>query len=387
MLLRLRRERRGAIVTALGTAQTIGWASSYYIPAVLAAPMAASFGLSPVWVFRAFSLAMVVSALIGPWAGARIDRIGRRGVLMLSNLIFATGLGLMAAAPSALMLFAGWCLMGLGMGIGLYEAAFATLAGIYGRDARGPITGITLIAGFASTVGWPLSGLMLATWGWREACLGWALIHIVVALPLNALLPTGGAHASSTLNKETPEGPAPSIVTLGLLAFVFAATLFTSTAMAAHLPGLLQAAGATPAAAIAAGALIGPAQVAARVLEFSLLRRFHPLTSARLAAAAHPLAAGCLALFGGPVAFLFAGLRGAGNGILTIAKGTLPLALFGASGYGRRLGWLNAPARVLQAAAPLIFGAALSDWGLGALWLTAGIGALATLALFAIRRT
>jgi len=157
--------------------------------------------------------------------------------------------------------------------------------------------------------------------------------------------------------------------------------------MAAHLPGLLQAAGATPAAAIAAGALIGPAQVAARVLEFSLLRRFHPLTSARLAAAAHPLAAGCLALFGGPVAFLFAGLHGAGNGILTIAKGTLPLALFGASGYGRRLGWLNAPARVLQAAAPLIFGAALSAWGLGALWLTAGTGALATLALLAIRRT
>ena len=387
MLLRLRRERRGAIVTALGTAQTIGWASSYYIPAVLAAPMAASFGLSPVWVFGVFSLAMVVSALVGPWAGARIDRIGGRGVLMLSNLIFATGLGLMAAAPSARMLFAGWCLMGLGMGIGLYEAAFATLAGIYGRDARGPITGITLIAGFASTVGWPLSGLMLATWGWREACLGWALIHVLVALPLNALLPTGKEQTAPVARVESSDGTPPSPVMLGLLAFVFAATWFTSTAMAAHLPGLLQAAGATPAAAIAAGALIGPAQVAARVLEFSLLRRFHPLASARLAAAAHPLAAGCLAVFGGPAAFLFAGLHGAGNGILTIAKGTLPLALFGASGYGRRLGWLNAPARMLQAAAPLIFGAALSAWGLGALWLTAGIGALATLALFAIRRT
>lgn len=387
MLLRLRRERRRAIVTALGTAQTIGWASSYYIPAVLAAPMAASFGLSPVWVFGAFSLAMVVSALVGPWAGARIDRIGGRGVLMLSNLIFATALGLMAAAPSALTLFAGWCLMGLGMGIGLYEAAFATLAGIYGRDARGPITGITLIAGSASTVGWPLSGLMLATWGWREACFGWALIHVLVALPLNALLPTGKEQASTVARVETSEDTPPSSVTLGLLAFVFAATWFTSTAMAAHLPSLLQAAGATQAAAIAAGALIGPAQVAARILEFGLLRRFHPLASARLAAAAHPLAAGCLAVFGGPAAFLFAGLHGAGNGILTIAKGTLPLALFGASGYGRRLGWLNAPARVLQAAAPLIFGAALSAWGLGALWLTAGIGALATLALFAIRRT
>src|SRR3990167_7000552 len=191
MLLTLPPARRGWIVTALGIAQTIGWASSYYIPAVLAAPMAASFGLSPVWVFGAFSMAMVVSATIGPWAGARvgpigggggggvgepdffrgpgvgggggagIDRVGGRGVLMLSNLIFAAGLALLAAAPSPVVLFAGWAIIGLGMCIGLYEAAFASLAGIYGKEARGPITGITLIAGFASTVGWPLSWLML----------------------------------------------------------------------------------------------------------------------------------------------------------------------------------------------------------------------------------
>lgn len=377
--------RRGWIVASLGIAQTIGWASSYYIPAVLAAPMAASFGLSPVWVFGAFSMAMVVSATVGPWAGARIDRIGGRGVLMLSNLVFAAGLTLLAAAPSPVVLFAGWAIIGLGMGMGLYEAAFASLAGIYGKEARAPITGITLIAGFASTVGWPLSGLMLATWGWREACLGWALIHLVLALPLNALLPRG----TRTITAPEPDAedrPAPPRLALWLLAFVFAATWFNSTAMAAHLPGLLQAAGASTGMAIAAGALIGPAQVAARVLEFGLLRRFHPLASARLAASAHPLAALGLVVFGGPAAYGFALLHGAGNGILTIAKGTLPLALFGTAGYGARLGWLNAPARVLQAAAPLIFGAALAAWGLQAIWLTAGIGVLSTLALLAIRR-
>ncbi|WP_136645984.1 MFS transporter [Tabrizicola sp. YIM 78059] len=385
MALTLPVERRGWIVAALGVAQTIGWASSYYIPAVLAAPMAASFDLSPVWVFGAFSIAMVVSATIGPWAGARIDRIGGRGVLILSNLVFALGLGLLSLAASPGMLFLGWAILGLGMGMGLYEAAFATLAGIYGKEARGPITGITLIAGFASTVGWPLSGLMLATWGWREACLGWALIHLGLALPLNALLPKGTERIVPTV-AETADGPPPSRRALWLLAFVFAVTWFNSTAMAAHLPGLLQAAGASGAMAIAAGALIGPAQVAARVLEFGLLRRFHPLISARLAASAHPLAAVCLVGFGGPAAYAFALLHGAGNGILTIAKGTLPLALFGAAGYGARLGWLNAPARVLQAAAPLIFGAALAAWGLQAIWLTAGIGVLATLALLAIRR-
>ncbi|QYZ72137.1 MFS transporter [Neotabrizicola shimadae] len=385
MLLTPPPDRRSWIVTVLGIAQTIGWASSYYIPAVLAAPMAASFGLSPVWVFGAFSIAMVVSATIGPWAGARIDRIGGRGVLMLSNLIFAAGLALLAAAPSPVVLFAGWAIIGLGMGMGLYEAAFASLAGIYGKEARGPITGITLIAGFASTVGWPLSGLMLASWGWREACIGWALIHLFLALPLNALLPRGAQKITAPM-PDTVEGPPPPRLALWLLAFVFAATWFNSTAMAAHLPGLLQAAGASTAVAIAAGALIGPAQVAARILEFGLLRRFHPLASARLAASAHPLAAVCLVVFGGPAAYGFAILHGAGNGILTIAKGTLPLALFGAAGYGARLGWLNAPARLLQAAAPLIFGAALATWGLQAIWLTAMVGVLATAALFLLRR-
>lgn len=386
MITRLVPAQRGLIVAALGATMTVGYASSYYIPAVLAVPMAEDLGVSPVWVFGAFSVALAMSALFGPWAGARVDGGAGRGVLMASNLVFAVGLLALAAAPSLPVLFIGWAIIGLGMGIGVYEVGFATLTGIYGKDARGPITGITLIAGFASTVGWPLTGLMLATWGWREACVGWALIHLVVALPLHAWLPKG-TEALPQSRPEVAEGPPPSSRAMLLLAFVFAAAWFNSTAMAAHLPGLLQAAGASTAVAIAAGALIGPAQVAARLLEFGLLRRFHPLLSTRVAAAAHPAAAVALVAVGGPAAYAFAALHGAGNGILTIAKGTLPLALFGASGYGRRIGWLNAPARILQAAAPLIFGAALTTWGLSAIWLTAGLGVASFIALFAFRRT
>jgi predicted MFS family arabinose efflux permease len=385
MISRLVPAQRGLIVAALGATMTVGYASSYYIPAVLAVPMAEDLGVSPVWVFGAFSFSLAISALIGPWAGARVDGGAGRGVLMASNLVFAAGLAILAAANSLAMLFIGWAVIGLGMGIGVYEVGFATLASIYGKDARGPITGITLIAGFASTVGWPLSGIMLATWGWREACLGWALSRLFLALPLNAWLPKGTGTATIVKVAPTEDGAAPSRLALWLLAFVFAASWFNSTAMAAHLPGLLQEAGATTAVAIAAGALIGPAQVAARLMEFTLLRRFHPLVSTRLAAAAHPVAAVALVTFGGPAAYVFAILHGAGNGILTIAKGTLPLALFGAAGYGKRLGWLNAPSRILQAAAPLIFGAALTSWGLSAIWLTAGIGLAATAALFALR--
>ena len=144
------------------------------------------------------------------------DRAGRANHLSpfkAANLVFAAGLGLLALAATPLVLFAGWAVIGLGMGIGLYETGFATLAGIYGKDARGPITGITLIARIASTVGWPLSGLMLATWGWREACLGWALIHLAVALPLNAWLPKGTKTAAGVAT-PVEDGPPPSRLAL-----------------------------------------------------------------------------------------------------------------------------------------------------------------------------
>lgn len=385
--MRLKPENRSGIVAALGIGQTVGYASSYYLPAVLATPMAASFGVSPVWVFAAFSAAMIVSALLGPWAGARIDRLGGRGILIASNLIFAAGLGLMAASSALPWLVAGWLLMGIGMGIGLYDSAFAALAKIYGRDARSSITGITLIAGFASTVGWPLSAWLEAHYGWRTACLGWMAIHLGLALPLHLILPAGEARQPVA----DPPGEAlavpPAIRTrdMAILAFVFAVTWFTSTAMAAHLPRMLEAAGATPVAAVAAGALIGPAQVAARVLEFVFLNRVHPLLSARLATLAHPLAAGLLMIAGGPAAAAFALLHGAGNGVLTIAKGTLPLALFGPGGYGLRQGLLSAPARVMQAIAPLLFGILLEHAGAQAIWLTTGLGLTAFLLLMLLR--
>ena len=382
---RLEEEQRKMVVLVLGLSQTISWASSYYLPAILAQPMAASFGVSPVWVFTAFSLALVVSATVGPWAGAQIDRKGGRNTLILSNIVLAVGLAFMSAAPSILVLLCAWLIVGVGMGIGLYEAAFATVTRIYGSGARGAITGITLIAGFASTVGWPISALGLETWGWRMTCLGWALAHICLAMPLNMLLPQERISVRPADAVPASDGQ-PTRSALWLLAVVFAATWFNSTAMAAHLPGLLQAAGASQVVAIGAAALVGPAQVAARLLEFRLLRRFHPLTTARIAAAAHPAAAVVLASVGAPASYFFTAIHGAGNGVLTIAKGTLPLVLFGPVGYGKRLGWLNAPSRIVQAAAPLSFGAALAAWGPHAVWLSAAVGMAAMLALIALRR-
>jgi MFS family permease len=395
--------RTRGVVLVLGSAQTLAWASSYYLPAIVAAPMARDLGLAMPTVFTAFSLALLVSAAAGPAAGRAIDRLGGRPVLMATNLLFAAGLAALAAAQGPPSLFAAWALIGLAMAGGLYEGGFATLVRLYGAASRNPITGITLLAGFASTVGWPLSALLESQFGWRGTCLAWAALHLLVALPLNAWLPRhaaappvadsdGAAAPGAAAVAPGAAAPPPAALaaprrTAALLAFVFAATWFCSTAMAAHLPRLLQAGGASLAVAVGVAALVGPAQVAGRLLEFGLLRRLHPLLSARLAALAHPLGAAALLFAGAPAATLFALLHGAGNGIMTIAKGTLPLALFGAVGYGARQGWITLPARVLQAAAPPLFGLALDRWGVGALWLTAAIGLTAFVALWGVPRS
>ncbi len=375
-------------VAALGVAQTLAWASTYYLPAILAEPMARELGVSVPTIFAAFSLALVVSALLGPRAGRAIDRWGGRPVLMTTSLVFAVGLALLGIAQGPVGLFAAWVVLGIGMGSGLYEAAFAALVRLYGRESRNVITGITLIAGFASTVGWPVTAWIDATHGWRAACFVWAGLHFLVGLPLNGFLPRASAVAPEAARAAAPvhgDGAGAPARAAWLLAFVFAVTWFISTAMAAHLPRLLQAGGATLAVAVGIGALVGPAQVAGRLLEFGLLRKVHPLLSARLAALMHPLGAALLALIGAPAATLFALLHGAGNGILTIAKGTLPLVLFGPAAYGERQGLLMVPARIAQALSPWLFGLCLDHFGAGAMWISALLGLAALGALLLLR--
>jgi len=374
---------RLAVILVLGTTQTLGWASSFYLPAILGDRIAEDLGISSTWFFAAFSAALVVSALVGPRAGRTVDTVGGRGVLAVSNVILAFGLAVLAFAHSQAVLWLAWLILGLGMGIGLYDTAFAALGRIYGLEARSAITGITLLAGFASTVGWPLTAWGASEVGWRVTCLAWAAAHVVVGLPLNLLLPKSarGSAADDTVK--------PNIsldwlmIVLGL---AFAASWAVVTAMAVHLPRLLEAAGASTIQAVAAGALIGPSQVGARILEASLMKRFHPMVSARLSVALHPIAAAVLALFGAAAASApFAILHGAGSGILTIARGTVPLAIFGAENYGYRLGLLGVPTRVATAAAPLLFGMLIDKFGAGVLVFSSALNIAAFIGLCLLR--
>jgi len=377
--------RQLPVILALGTTQTLAWASSYYLPAILADPIGRDLGVSSNWIFAAFSASLVISALLGPRVGRQIDLFGGRSVLSMSNLTLAAGLALLGATYSIPVLVVAWILLGIGMGFGLYDAAFAALGRIYGDSARRAITGITLLAGFASTVGWPLTAWGLETIGWRNTCFAWAAAHILIGLPINLMmLPAVKGAKAAAATSIKPHIPIDR--TMVLLAFAFAAAWSVTGAMAAHLPRILQAAGATTLQAVSAGALIGPAQVLARIVEASFLSRYHPLVSTKLACLTHPVGAIILALAGGGAAGVFAIFHGAGNGILTIARGTLPLAIFGPQNYGYRLGIIGAPARMAQAIAPLAFGLLIDTMGSRILIVSSALSLSALLALSMLRK-
>ena len=229
--------------------QTLAWGSTYYLPAILADPVCEALGVSRAWFFGCFSAALLLSGIVGPMAGRMIDKHGGRDVLTAANVVFALGLIAMAGSSGPMTLGVAWLLLGLGMGFGLYEAAFATVAGLWGRDARSAITGIALFAGFA-TVGWPASAFFIEALGWRGACVAWAMLHILMGLPLNRFrvpkAPPPAPLAPAPEHASTAGLPCSMIV----LAAVFGATVFVSTALAAHMPRLFEGLGIAPTVAV-----------------------------------------------------------------------------------------------------------------------------------------
>jgi hypothetical protein len=371
------RPRRAVVVAALGTTQILAWGSSYYLPAVLAGPIAASTGWPFPWVVGGLSVGLLAAGVVSPRVGRAIERTGGRPVLALSSMLLGAGLAALGLAQDLPAYLAAWVVVGFGMGAGLYDAAFATLGRLYGPSARGAITNLTLFGGFASTVCWPLSAFLVETVGWRGACFAYAGLQLAVALPVQlALLPRlpEASHAAAAatvgpaLGSPARRGPMPRrdrrLVFLGLLGAGLTLGSAIQLVVSVHLLAVLQARGVELAAAVALGALVGPSQVGARVAEKLLGGRFHPawtmlastvLVAAGLAslAAGLPLVAACLVLYG------------AGVGINSIARGTLPLALFGGEGYAALMGRL---------ATPMLLAGALAPWAGALLLERAGAG-------------
>jgi MFS family permease len=361
------------VVTALGVCQILGWGSTFYLPAVLAPAIVRDTGWPLSWVISGASLGLLVAGLISPRVGTTVARYGGRPVLLVSSLLTGSGLAALGAAPNLPFHVAAWILIGAGMGTGLYDAVFAALGRLYGTEARRPITNLTLFGGFASTVCWPLSAFIVANSGWRSACFVYAALHLCLALPLHLFAfqhekaATDPRPDSDAAGQKATRVAAASQLSgneramFWLLAAIQMLAQLVGTIVIVHLLVFLQARGLEFALAVSLGTLFGPAQVGARVIERVFGHNYHPIWT-MMFAALMMFAGLALVLVGFPVLAVAVVIYGAGYGVTWIARGTLPLALFGAERYPVLMGRLAMPSLIAQAVAPSA-GALLISYG------------------------
>jgi MFS family permease len=344
-------------VSALGVAQIISWGTLFYTIAVLGGAMRRDLGVSDIFLFGSFTAGLFVSGVVSPLVGREIDVRGGRRVLAGGSMLGAIATAVLATAQGPLSMLAGWLLAGVAMSACLYDPAFATLHQISGTSYRRAVTALTLFGGFASTVFWPLSQYLLDEIGWRQTFAIYAGLHLLVCLPLHLLLVPRihVAHVAAEAPHVLPEVRAGDRAIFGWLATALALAAFMGAAMAAHVIDLLTVTGLTARDAVLVGSLIGPMQVAGRVMEFAFGRHMRALAVGTLAFA---LMATSLAVFTQVrgvwiVALAFAMIYGWSNGVMTIVRGTVPAELFGARGYGALLGRLARPQFILKSSAPL----------------------------------
>lgn len=350
---------RRVVIVALGVAQILGWGTSFYFPAVFADPIRADTGWSLGAIVAGTTIGLLVAGLISPQVGKFIGRHDGRPVLLVSSLCFAAGLAGIGLAPSLPFYFGAWVLLGIGMGTGLYDAVFAALGRMYGHEARWPITNLTLFGGFASTVCWPLSAFMIEHAGWRNACFIYAALHLVVALPLQMAVVRGTARDASTADADRtgPSGISPipnETLIFALLALILSIAAGVGSIVVVHLLIFMQARGVDFAAAVTLGTLFGPSQVGARMIVSLFGNRYHAIWT--LIAACVLMAVGLLLLMTGvnllAVLVIVILIYGGGYGISWIARGTVPLALFGPVRFPPLMGKLAFPSLIVQALAP-----------------------------------
>ena len=380
-------------VPVLGVTQVLAWGTIFYTPVLMLPLVAAERGFSLTFAMGGFSVGLLAAGLVSPKVGRLIDRYGGHRVMPFGSLAGALGLFAFAYASHPAAYYATWVLLGVALAASLYDPAFATLGRIFGARARSPITALTLIGGFASTVSWPVTFVLLQSVGWKTTYVIYAAALALIAAPLHAFaLPRTRAEddvkPADGMRSPPPTRPAAGAAFL-LVVAAFASYAFVPSGLSAHLLAIFQRAGIDAATVVLIGTLFGPSQVAARLCEFIFARNVHPLLMARFAVGLLVASFLLLALFGfsTPVAFAFAITFGVANGLITIARGAVPLALFGAAGYGGIIGRIAGPALVVTAVAPVVIAFVaerISDPA--ALGVATAFAALAFACFLAIRR-
>jgi len=379
-------------VPVLGVTQILAWGGIYYTPVLIVPMIAREHGWSMAFAMGGFSFALLAAGLSAPYVGRAIDRFGGHVVMTFGSLLGALGLVLITIAEHRVAYVAVWILLGVALSASLYDAAFSSLGRIFGAAARRPITALTLAGGFASTVGWPATHYLTEVVGWRGTYLIYAALLVCIAAPLHAFLLPRDRHAVPPPPADGVKVPDQVLPARGwpfwLVAGGFAVYAFVPSGLAAHLLAIFARSGIDGDTVVWIGAMFGPAQVGARVIEFAFGRNLHPLWIARIALTTLFSGFVMIAVLGiaTPVAAAFAIIFGGSNGLITIARGAVPLALFGASGYGRLMGRLAFPFLMVQSAAPLVMAAVIDGVSDKAALALAGVFGAAALGCFIVIR-
>ena len=373
------------LVSALGVAQIISWGTLFYAIGVLGPAMRAELGMSDLFLFGAFTAGLLISGTLAPLAGRMVDQRGGRTVLSIGSVLGFIACTMIALAPNPAVMVAGWLVAGAAMAACLYDPAFATLSQLAGDRYRRALTALTLFGGFASTVFWPLSHLLLEAWGWRQTFAIYAAMHLLVCLPIHAYLvprpPSRSVHAEIAAS-PAPRSPGFDDPRLRWLTAALAIATFVISVISVHMIALLTTGGLTDAQAVTIAMLAGPMQVVGRVIEFGIASR---VRAAVIGYACHLLLLGALvalmAVNGmGGLAVVFVIAYGSGNGVLTIVRGTAPAELFGRHGLGGLLGHMSRAASYTRAIAPAAYSGMLA----AGLTRSASLGALIVLILAAL---
>lgn len=383
------------LLGGLALTRIIGWGSMYYSPAVLAGLIEGELGLGPAVVFGGVTIVLVIGAMLGPALGRHLDQRGTRQAMSVGAVICALGLALLAVADGPLSYLAPWFVIGIGHSMQLANTGNVTVAQLMGERTRRVIGLMMLVTGLASSVFWPLTAWLSASYGWRACWLIFAGIQILIVLPIHLAIPAyraaaaSGAGRTASAEEEGRIPPERRAATFWLVALSFSASGLVSWGLPLHVIGLMQGAGLPNATAVAIASLSGPATLAARAIDAVAGERLPVERVALAGLALGPAACLLMALAPGsaPVAVAFTVLFSAAMGVIAVARATLPLALFGRRGFGAMLGRLTLPQNLTFAAAPLLFALMVERLGAaGTLIASAAIQSLALLAMIVLVR-
>ncbi|MFL6676497.1 MAG: MFS transporter [Massilia sp.] len=349
----------------LAFTQISSWGALYYAFAILVPGIQRDLGLTPEAAFGAFSWSLLVAGLVATPAGILLDRFGGQLVMAGGSLVCGCGLLWLSRCASLASYFGAWTVLGVAMALTLYEAAFATINRKFASGSRQAISNLTLFAGFASTIFWPLTLKLDSLLGWRDTYFWFGIAQFVLCLPLHLGLgpdaPRAAAASSGDVDRSHTLGEALRHPAFWQLAMAFSAFAFIFSALSVHLIPMLKQLGHAAGMAVLMSTLIGPTQVAGRIGERTLARHALPQTVGKFTFSALPAALLVLWLFGTQAwaAAVFCILYGLSNGLVTIVRGTIPQALFGRENYGAISGALSGPSLLSKAAGPLAAAAIL----------------------------